>query len=88
MIHELRRHGFDVEWHRAEQESDYLARLSPELDVIDDRTIGVLDVESPNVDAVPKGTREFSETFAVLAALAILAPNGTRISASSRSPMA
>jgi len=40
--------------------------------VVDDRTIGVLDVESPTVDAFPKETREFLETFAVLAALAIL----------------
>jgi len=40
--------------------------------MVDDRTIGVLDVESPSVDAFPKETREFLATFAVLAALAIL----------------
>ncbi|HLJ60467.1 MAG TPA: diguanylate cyclase [bacterium] len=40
--------------------------------IVDDRVIGVLNVESPTVDAFPKESREFLEAFAVLAGLAIL----------------
>ncbi|HKV45851.1 MAG TPA: MASE1 domain-containing protein [bacterium] len=40
--------------------------------VVDDQVIGVLDVESPIVDAFPKEVRELLEAFAALAALAIL----------------
>ncbi|HLJ59492.1 MAG TPA: diguanylate cyclase [bacterium] len=39
--------------------------------VADDRVIGVLDVESPIVNAFPLETREMLEAFAALAALAI-----------------
>ncbi len=39
--------------------------------VIDDQVIGVLDVESPQVDAFPPDVREVLEAFATLAALAI-----------------
>lgn len=40
--------------------------------IVDDRVIGVLDVESPVVDAFPQDVRTLLEAFAVLAALAIL----------------
>ncbi|HLJ61273.1 MAG TPA: diguanylate cyclase [bacterium] len=40
--------------------------------IVDDRVIGVLDVESPAVDAFPKDVRDLLEAFAVLAGLAIL----------------
>ncbi|HYM70373.1 MAG TPA: diguanylate cyclase [bacterium] len=40
--------------------------------IVDDQIIGVLNVESPTVDAFPKESREFLEAFAVLAGLAIL----------------
>ncbi|GEM_PF-977238 len=40
--------------------------------IVDDRIIGVLNVESPAVDAFPKENREVLEAFAILAGLAIL----------------
>jgi len=40
--------------------------------LVDERILGILNVESPTVDGFPKESREFLEAFAVLAALAIL----------------
>lgn len=46
MVHELHRAGFDPEWERVETESDYLAHLDPELDVI------LADYTLPQFDAL------------------------------------
>ncbi|HXX36886.1 MAG TPA: diguanylate cyclase [bacterium] len=40
--------------------------------IVDGRVLGVLDVESPAVDAFPRDVRDVLETFATLAGLAIL----------------
>jgi two-component system, cell cycle sensor histidine kinase and response regulator CckA len=45
MLHELRRSGFAVDGERVQTESDYLARLTPELDVI------LCDFHLPGFDA-------------------------------------
>ena len=46
MLHELRRAEFDPTWHCAGSEAEYLARLSPELDVI------LADYRLPQFDAL------------------------------------
>src|SRR5437870_13639942 len=34
ILRELRREGFDPEWHRVETEAEYLRRLHPDLEII------------------------------------------------------
>lgn len=45
MLHELRRAGFDPQWHRVDTEADFLAHLDQELDVI------LADYSLPQFDA-------------------------------------
>jgi two-component system NtrC family sensor kinase len=46
MLHELRREGFEPAWQRVESEASYVARLTPDLDVI------LADYSLPGFDAV------------------------------------
>src|SRR5690349_185667 len=34
ILRELRRHGFEPDWHRVESEDAYLASLNPDLDLV------------------------------------------------------
>jgi DNA-binding NtrC family response regulator len=46
LLYELRRVGYEFDWHRVDNESDYLEYLSPELDVI------LADYTMPQFDAM------------------------------------